>query len=80
MLRCIVYSSFDVRLITDVSLPTSHPPPVQPLPRFSDLQLKSLPTYRRARLSERVEQAIEKSCPLQMMTVQVGRVFLIIFF
>ena len=57
----------------------SHPPPVPPPPRFSDVQLNSLPTYRRALQSERLQQAIEKSCPMQMMTVQVGRVFLIIF-
>ena len=55
------------------------PPPRSTPPRFSDVQLNSLPTYRRALLSERLEQAIEKSCPLQMMTVQVGRVFLIFF-
>ena len=59
--------------------PPPPPPPVPPPPRFSDVQLNSLPTYRRALLSERLEQAIEKSCPLQMMTVQVGRVFLIFF-
>ena len=52
-------------------------PGVPTPPRFSDVQLNSLPTYRRALLSERLEQAIEKSCPLQMMTVQVGRGFLI---
>ena len=55
----------------------SLPPPVPARPRFSDVQLNSLPTYRRALLSERLEQAIEKSCPLQMMTVRKGRVFLI---
>ena len=53
----------------------SHPPRSTP-PRFSDVQLNSLPNYRRALLSERLEQAIEKSCPLQMMTVQVEGVFL----
>ena len=62
------------------SRPRPHPPPSRSTPPlFSDVQLNSPPTYRRALLSERLEQAIEKSCPLQMMTVQVGRVFLIFF-
>ena len=32
-------------------------PPRFPLPRFPGVQLNSLPTYRRALLSERLEQA-----------------------
>ena len=34
------------------------PPPPSPNRRFPGLQLNSLPTYRRALLSERLEQAI----------------------
>ena len=52
-------------------------PPRSPPSHFPGVQLNSLPTYRRALLSERLEQAIEKSCPLQMMTVRKGRVFLV---
>ena len=35
-------------------------PPIPSPPRFSGAQLNSLPTYRRALLSERLEQAGEK--------------------
>ena len=38
-------------------VPSLSPPLVPPPPRFPGVQLNSLPTYRRALLSERLEQA-----------------------
>ena len=45
--------------VLSLSPPRSAPPPPRPVPRFPGVQLSelySLPTYRRALLSERLEQ------------------------